>query len=580
MKIDYDGSIFIATATYDERMPLKDAGFRWNPDVKKWWTDQPLKAATLYDYCTDSAKAILDEVIANRDKAIEDSRAVDADIEIPVPEGLEYMPFQRAGIAYAMQRNNCLIADEMGLGKTIQAIGVINADDSIKSVLVICPASLKINWRNELTKWLVIPRSIEIMNGKTTATADILICNYDIVKKHHAMLTSQTWDLLIIDESHYLKNPKAQRTNYTLGKWDKNPEKVIKGIAAKRRIFLTGTPIVNRPIELWPILHAALPDSIGKSWTGYATRYCDGYHDGYGWNVSGASNLNELQENLRMHLMIRRLKQDVLTELPAKRRQVIELPSNGLSGVIQAEKSAWDKLEGRLDQLRANVELTKASDNPADYENAVRELREGAKAAFTEISKLRHETALAKTPLVIAHIIDSLESEDKIIVFAHHHDIINAIAAALDSEGIGYETFTGETPQNDRQCAVDRFQTDSTVKVFIGSITAAGVGITLTAASHVIFAELDWTPGNVTQAEDRAHRIGQTDNVLIQHLVLEGSLDVTMANTLVAKQAVIDRALDKETQKGMPEQIVIPMPEPETVNISRKQVEKESKTIT
>jgi superfamily II DNA/RNA helicase len=225
------------------------------------------------------------------------------------------------------------------------------------------------------------------------------------------------------------------------------------------------------------------------------------------------------------------------------------------------------------------VELAKASDDPADYEAAVTALRDGARAAFTEISKLRHETAVAKIPSVIDFLHACLDDDGgKIVLFAHHHDVVNAIAQEF---GISSVVLTGETGQTDRQAAVDRFQSDPDCKLFIGSITAAGLGITLTASSHVIFAELDWVPGNITQAEDRMHRIGQTNSVLVQHLVLDGSLDAQMARTLIEKQQVIDKALNDRVEVDL----VLPEPvkeeeKPATSRITRKEIEKEAEIIT
>lgn len=572
MKLELLGEkSWVARSTYDEREIPKQAGFRWNPAQKIWWTDDPAKAAKIGQYADEKAATAINEAVAKKNAAIEASKATDAAVDIPAPDGIAYLPFQRAGIAYASQRPATLIADEMGLGKTIQAIGVINMDPEIKTVLVICPASLKINWQRELTRWLTRPLKIGIVNGQWLPDWDIIIINYDVLKKWDSTLKQTQFDLLICDEAHYLKNPKAQRTNQVLGKWDRDPDKRIPAIQATRKLFLTGTPIVNRPIELWPMLHSLQPDSLGKSWRGYVMRYCNGHETRWGWDVSGASNLSELQEKLRSTLMVRRLKRDVLTELPAKRRQVIELPANGCSEVIEAEQSAWRAHEERLSELKARVELSKASDNPADYEAAIQNLREGAQAAFNEISRLRHETALAKIPMVIDQLKETLEAVDKIVLFCHHKDVVAAIQTEMGDSCV---ILTGDQNQTQRQEAVDRFQSDPSIKVFIGTIGAAGVGITLTAAAHVVFAELDWVPGNVTQAEDRCHRIGQTNSVLIQHLVLDGSLDCRMAHVLVAKQEVIDQALDKDLPKSEP---VIPSAGTcATENVSRETVEKEA----
>lgn len=534
MKLEYANKRFVAISTYEEKEIPKGAGFFWDKDAKRWFTQDPAKAVKLAQYADESARAMLDTLAKVRAEIIEASRAVVADVEIPVPDGLAYLEFQKAGIAYAMKRENVLVGDEMGVGKTIQAIGVINCDASVKNVLVICPASLKLNWMRECQKWLVRPLTIAIANG-TWPMADVVIVNYDILSKHSETIRSTTWDLLICDEAHYLKNSKTVRTTQVLG------AKGVAPIKARRRIFMTGTPILNRPIELWPLVKSLDPTGLGKSWANFTKRYCAATHGRWGWDVSGSSNLGELQDLLRSSIMVRRLKKDVLTELPAKRRQVVEVDVDGAAEAVASETNAWARNEERLAGLRAAVELSKASEREEDYDAAVKALRDGVSAAFTEISRLRHETALAKVPAVLAHIVNALESTDKVVVFAHHKDVVAQIEQQFSAACV---TLTGDAGSIERQSAVDRFQNDPAVKVFIGTIGAAGVGITLTAASLVIFAELDWVPGNITQAEDRLHRIGQQDTVLVQHLVLNGSLDARMAHRLVEKQAIIDKALD------------------------------------
>jgi len=530
MQLIHTDNIYVAQSKFEERHIPKAAGFRWDPREKRWWTDDIEKAAKLAEYADDEVKALLEAHQEKKQASRVLSRASDADVVIPVPAGLQYLPYQKAGIAYAMQRPSTLIADEMGLGKTIQAIGVINADDTVQRVLIVCPASLKINWQREFTRWSVRSYSIGIANGGKFPETDVVICNYDILTKNLEAIQAVQWDVLIADECHYAKNKKAQRS------------KALYAIQAKRRLFLTGTPIVNRPAELFPIVNALDSKTFGN-FMKYALRYCDATKNRFGWDFSGSSNLEELQDKLRTTIMVRRLKRDVLTELPAKRRQVIEFPANGCAAVIRAEMDAAAHFEDMIAELRARVALADAADDEEGYRAAIEELRAGTRAAFTEISRLRHETAVAKIPYVIEHVRECVESSGKVIVFAHHLDVINALVEAFGTESVCLQ---GSTPQRERQAAVDRFQNDPSVKVFVGSITAAGVGITLTAASHVVFAELDWVPGNVTQAEDRAHRIGQANSVLIQHLVLEGSLDATMARTIVAKQEAIDGALNNQ----------------------------------
>lgn len=574
VKLVKRGDRYVAVSTYDERHIPKAAGFRWDKDERCWWTKDVATAAKLAEYAVDSAREALEAAAAERKASFQASSAVDAEIDLPVPEGLAYLPFQRAGVAYAMRRPNVLIGDEMGLGKTIQAIGLINADPTIKRVLVTVPATLRTNWARELRKWLVRPMTIGIAAGKEWPGTDVVIINYDILKNHVDALRAQEWDLLIADEAHALKNPKAQRTAYVLGKWDKDPAKRITAIPARRKAFLTGTPILNRPIELYTLIKALDPETW-RNWRDFATRYCDGKQTAYGWDVSGASNLNELQERLRSTIMIRRLKKDVLTELPAKRRQIVPLPQNGAAPKVAAEWKVMRANEEALAALRARVELAKASDNEGEYKAAVHALRAGSQKAFDELSKARHETALAKLPAVLEHVRELLETGEKVVVFAHHLDVLGAITEEFGDAAV---TLIGETSQEDRQLAVDRFQNDPAVKLFVGSIKAAGVGITLTASSTVVFAELDWVPGNLTQAEDRCHRIGQVNSVLVQHLVLDESIDAMMAQTIIAKQEVIDKALDAPVE-GF-ELPALPAEEPATATVGREEIAVEAKELT
>lgn len=316
-------------------------------------------------------------------------------------------------------------------------------------------------------------------------------------------------------------------------------------IKARQRVFLTGTPIVNRPVELFPLISSLDPAAFGDFFP-FAKRYCGARHNGFGWDFSGASNLDELQDKLRSRIMIRRLKADVLKDLPRKRRQIIEMPAAtvGAARAVEAEARAWVDRQSTLARLRAEAELAKAEDGNAAYEAAVAKLTAATKVAFDEMSKARHAVALAKVHDVIAHVEALLNDEEvpKVILFAHHRDVIDELMAGLAA--YSPVRVVGGDAMEDRQAAVDAFQTDPKVRVFVGSIYAAGVGLTLTAAAHVVFAELDWVPGVMSQAEDRAHRIGQDKSVLVQHLVLQGSMDANLAQTLIAKQTVIDSALD------------------------------------
>lgn len=522
------------TATKDA---VKSAGFRFDWGNKVWWTDKPSIAEKFAD--PDAARKMHEAKI----EAIEASRATNALVDIPAPAGLAYLPFQRAGIAYAMNRPNVMIGDEMGLGKTIQGIGISNADPSVRSVLVICPASLKLNWQREWQKWDVKGLSVGIANGKEFPATDVVVVNYDIIGKHRATIDARQWDLMITDECHYLKNPDTIRAKAVLGAKanERKGTAAVPPISAKRRAFLTGTPIVNRPVELWPLVQALDPQGLGRSFFSYAQRYCAAQKNQYGWDFGGASHLDELQEKLRSTFMVRRLKSEVLTELPPKVRQVIEIPANGLSGLVAKEAAMAQRHEELMDALRASAELAKAEGAEA-FNVAVRKLRDAGQIAFEDMAQARHDLALAKVPYLVEHLEDAIESSGKVVVMVWHRDVISALMEKFGDRAVQVH---GGVTIADRQAAVDRFQTDPTCQVFVGSIKAAGVGLTLTAASHVVFGELWWVPGDITQAEDRCHRIGQANSVLVQHLVVDGSLDARMAKVMVAKQNVIDYALDK-----------------------------------
>jgi SWI/SNF-related matrix-associated actin-dependent regulator 1 of chromatin subfamily A len=355
---------------------------------------------------------------------------------------------------------------------------------------------------------------------------DVRITNYEMLRK----ITLSPVDLLIVDEAHYIKNPKAQRTK-VVAQW---------ATYAKRKLLMTGSPIVNRPIELHSLLTILDPEGW-PFWT-YAQRYCAAHKTKWGWDFSGASNLPELQRRLRARIMVRRLKADVLSELPPKIRQLITLSPAGYSAILQAEADMQAGVDADIEKLEMLRDLAEMVGDTEAYDQAVRDLHSRHLVAFEEMSRVRHDTAVAKAPAVAEHVLGLLDSVDKVVVMAHHHDVVDILTEALAEYGV--VSLTGRDNQADRQTSIDRFQDHPEVRVFVGSIQAAGIGITLTAASTVVFAELDWVPGNMSQAEDRCHRIGQTDSVLVQHVVLDGSIDARLAKTLVEKQAVITMAID------------------------------------
>ena len=584
--IDKRGTAFFAVAGFEQKDVLKSAGFWWHglpctrvecPACqaglgKHWWTAQRETAARLYGAeGVEISSAALPDLRAVVESQ-EASRALDSDRLLPVPEGLEYLPFQRAGIAYALAHARCMIGDEMGLGKTIQALGVVNADDTISRVLVICPATLRRNWSREAQKWLCRPLPQVIIDVDRPllfppAGPLLAIVNYERVRRAACLeflLANGSFDLVIVDEAHRLKSAKSQQTIAVFGKQAKREEIRRVGISelARRLLLLTGTPIVNRPIELWPMIQACAPQTF-PSFFRFAKRYAGGSMGAYGWDFSGATNLDELQDKLRGSMLVRRLKKDVLRELPPKRRQIVELDSEGLERLIEQERAAFLTRGETMAALQEEADAAHAMGDTDEYRICVRRLREASGIAFEEMARMRRDLAVAKAPKVAEHVRMLLEEEEKLVVFGHHHEVLDQIAAYLEREEIGVVMIDGRTPMDSRQANVDAFQTDDRIRVFIGGITAAGVGLTLTRAHTVVFAELDWVPGNITQAEDRCHRIGQEDTVLVQHLVVQGSLDANMAQTLVYKQDIADKALDATERERLAAEPVVPAQERE-----------------
>jgi len=513
-----------------EKEEMRAAGFGVNRDKQDNWE-------VTYWFSIDPAE------IERRKEAIQASRKADSTIEIPSNPGLEYRGYQRGGIAYALQSfkagKGCLIADEMGLGKTIQAIGLINLRTDIKRVLVCCPNSLKWNWHREFSRWLTRPLKINVMQaGGVWAAeyADITIINYDICARYEKHLKAIDWDLRITDEAHWLKNPDAART------------KAVLAVKARHKLALTGTPLENRPRELWTTIHDLDPETWGeKDEFKFKRRYCAGAKDQHGrWDFDGASNLDELQERLRQTIMVRRLKKDVETEMPPKVYDVITLPSEGIQHLIEAEQAATVGHRAKRRELEAAAEIAKADSEEA-YRAAVDELNAHDESLdIGEMARIRKELAIAKVPHTIEYVNQLLDSDPnvKVLVFGHHLEPISAMKAEWPTAAV----ITGETPVQKRQGEVDAFQNSPMCRVFIGN-DAAKEGLTLTAGTWVVFHEGDWRPGNMQQKADRAHRIGQKSTVFVINIVYDGTLDATMIKRTVAKQKVIDSVLDKMTER-------------------------------
>ncbi|MEI6632809.1 MAG: DEAD/DEAH box helicase [Chlamydiota bacterium] len=460
-------------------------------------------------------------------------------LTVPCPEGLEYLSFQVAGIEYIENtKGRTLVADECGLGKTIQALGWLNLHPELRPAVVICPASMKLQWYSEARRWLMTPRgTIDVVkDGKDAPTPghDLYVINYDLVHKHEEAFRAIGVRVVILDESHYLKAQKTIRTKAVL--------RVCDGI--QHVLCLSGTPILNKPIEAWTTLRLLAPKTF-RSWFDYVTRFCNGHKQKIGrdrevWQVDGSSNLDEMNSLMRETCFVRRLKKDVMAELPAKRRVIVPIGDGcGLRG----EADFTRRLKGIVARRRAEQrDLARVKDErerTRQRDSLLVRMREENTEILSEIEKLRQEAAREKMGAACEFIENILE-QGKLVVFAHHKFVIDELMKQFKGSAV----IRGETSVEDRQRAVERFQNNPECRLFIGSLHAASQGITLTAASDVVFMELDWVPGIMVQGEDRCHRIGTRSSVTAWYLVLDGSIEVRMARILEQKQAVLDAVLD------------------------------------
>ena len=480
------------------------SGRRWNQAEKFW-------SCPLRDYNINDLLAMGFQM----DQSLSYWYASKSDLAngvVEVSNEFERMyPFQKEGLAFIENHNGRgLIADEMGLGKTVQALSYLGLHKEKRPALIICPASLKLNWKKEITKWLP-GESVSIISGsKAFDKADTYIINYDIVNKQLERLEALDLQVIIMDESHYVKNAKAART--------KACRELTKGVP--HVIGLSGTPITNRPIELFTILNILDPIEWNSYWK-YAQTYCGAKHNGYGWDFNGSSNTKELHDRLTRSVMIRRLKENVLKDLPAKVRCVVPMELSNRTKYKQAETSI-------IQFIAANEGLDRA---------------EKAKQAevLVKIEKLKQLALEGKLKQAIKWIEDYLETNDKLVVFATHTATLDALEAAFSNT----VRVDGSTSQANRQKAVDDFQEKPNINLFLGNIKAAGVGLTLTAANATCFLEFPWTSGDLDQAEDRVHRIGQkADSVMAYYLVGEDSIDEYIAELIDEKRKVLTQVLD------------------------------------
>lgn len=418
---------------------------------------------------------------------------------------------QEEAIIKLLENDKFILADDMGLGKTSSAI-IASIETNPKKTLIICPASLKQNWKREIENYT--NKSIYICEGKKyDDNADFIIINYDIIKNFHSLklkeetvIQKSKFDLVIIDESHYIKNPQASRTKFI--------NDICKDIS--KIWLLTGTPLTSRPIDYFNLL-SLVDSTVSRNWMAYVRRYCAGYQFTVGmnkvWNVNGASNLDELRERTSP-LLLRRLKENVL-----------DLPEKIITPVYLTLKSKeYENVMGEyFDWVKNNPKESKS-----------------LSVQFTKLMKVRQIIADEKIKNTIELIENTLEQERKVIVFSNFTNSLERIYEHFKKIAVKLD---GSSSMKQRQDSVDKFQNEDKIKVFVGNIKAAGVGITLTSGDVVIFNDLSFVPADHSQAEDRAYRIGQKNSVSVLYPIFENTIEGIIYDMLDRKKKIISRVL-------------------------------------
>lgn len=433
---------------------------------------------------------------------------------------------QELGIKFLLSRNGCILADDMGLGKSIQSI-IAALESGAQNILVVCPSSAKINWEREINTFC---DDTTIIDGKKWGKAKFTIINYDILKNFHTLvdyrakkdpnepetvinreLANANFDLCIIDEAHKLKNNKSIRGE------------IMVELCVKHKIpkvwLLTGTPVANRPMDYFNLLKV-IKSPIAENWKHFAVRYCDArkffrtLKNGQKrqiWLTDGASNLDELAVKTK-NIILRRLKTE-LTDMPDK---VITPMYHTL------DKAGWRQYDALWDEYLEKRKL------------------EGKRGALqkdlVELILLRKFIAMQAIPQTIEMVEDAIEMGRKVIIFTSFTEELEALS---DHFGKLCVKHNGPMTAKQKQKSVDAFQENSKVKVFIGNVISAGVAITLTEATVVVFNSFSWVPGDNEQAEDRAYRIGQKNDVNVYYQLFDDTISIRMWDMLNNKKDVI-----------------------------------------
>jgi len=421
------------------------------------------------------------------------------------------MSHQKEAIEKLVRNKKFILADDMGLGKTTSTI-IAALETGAKKILIVCPASLKLNWEREIANYS--DRPVYIAEGKKFSNEhDFVIVNYDILKNFHDIKDKEkseimkiNFDLVIMDEAHMISNPQAQRT------------KIANNIASKseRVWLLSGTPMTSRPMNYYNLLN--LVDSpVAANWMAYAKRYCNGFQFSVGkrkvWNVTGASNLEELRERTQTHIL-RRLKEEVL-----------DLPEKIITPVYLRLKSKdYEELMGEY----------------FDWYDSRPEESSSLTIQFSKLMKVRKVIAQEKINNTIELAENIIEQGKKVIIFTNFTDTLNIIYNHFGKQAVYLD---GSCSKFHRQNAVDEFQTNDKIRVFVGNLKAAGVGITLTSAEAVIMNDLSFVPAEHSQAEDRSHRIGQKNSTSVYYPLFENTIEGAIYDILNRKKKIISTVM-------------------------------------
>ena len=446
---------------------------------------------------------------------------------------IDLYPYQEDGSSFLASKKHALLADEMGLGKSCQAISACDQINA-KRVLVLCPAVARLNWDREFTRFSQIEReSHVVMNSKGSIIGDLVICSYDLASRKPILdqLTREEIDVLILDESHFLKNRQAKRTKIVYSKL----------LPLAKRVFcLSGTPAPNDPSELWTMLNAF--GVYRKRYWDFVREYCTGFQDNFGFKITGGKNIPHLKQAIQP-IMLRRKKEEVLKDLPPIRYSEIVVEKSEVDEEIYFPETLAPNhvldFKPMLDAVKLILDQTQG-------EQTLQALHAigGNKYNSGGVAKLRRFLGVSKAPGIAELIANDLQNGmRKIVVFAVHRDVIVLLRDALRKEfgRFGVVTLFGGTPPKRRQENIDRFQTNPKCRIFIGQVVAAGTAITLTAAHDVLFAEASWNPADNAQAAMRCHRIGQDEPVFVRFVSAAGTIDERIQRVLRRKTETITR---------------------------------------